>query len=320
MMRPLLQQQRTDERLLIGISEPDDAAVYRMDDQTALVFTADFITPVVDDAYMWGAIAAVNSMSDVYAMGGRPALVLNIVGFPKDMPTEIATKVMEGGFTQVREAGALVVGGHTVEDEEPKFGLAVIGFANPNQLLRKGNAKPGDYVVLTKSIGTGLLAKCGKHAVIAKEHLDIAQRSMLTSNKVASEVAITHRLSAGTDVTGFALLGHMSEMANLSHVQFDISYDSIPVLPGALIQAKDGSYWPTKTWENQEYFGGTIEFSPNLQSFQKDLLFSPETSGGLLVTVSADKLENVLSDLRVKGQVGHVIGRVTAGEGIVVRP
>ncbi len=318
-MKPFLESQYVDDRLLIGISKPDDAAVYQVSDDLALVFTTDFITPVVDDAYAWGAIAAINSMSDIYAMGGRPALVLNIAGFPKDMPNDIAMQVMQGGFDCVRDAGALVVGGHTVEDEEPKYGLAVIGFARPDQLLRKGGAKQDDYLVLTKPLGTGLMAKCGKHAVILKEHLDTAKHSMLRSNKIASEVAVKHGLSAGTDITGFALLGHLTEMAQLANVKFDIFYKSIPVLPGALTQAEDGSYWPTKTWQNQEYFGDAVDFDKELRSYQRDLLFSPETSGGLLLAVAPEKLDAVLSDLTANDNPGYVIGRVHSGEGITVQ-
>ncbi|PWI58481.1 selenide, water dikinase SelD [Sulfoacidibacillus thermotolerans] len=317
-MEPLLQSQRVDERLLIGLDRPDDAAVYQVHEDLALVFTADFITPVVDDAYTYGAIAAINSLSDVYAMGGRPVLALNLVGFPKDMPKQIATEIMRGGFERVQEAGALVVGGHTVEDEEPKFGLAVVGFVHPKHILRKGAAMPGDVILLTKSIGTGLLAKCGKHAVIAKEHLETASRSMSKSNRVASEIAVRHGVLAATDVTGFALLGHLMEMATLAQVGIELSYKSIPILPGALAQARDGSYWPTKTWENMEHFGESIEFASSLAAYQQSLLFSPETSGGLILTVPSEKVDAIMADFKAQGESAQVIGRVVSGRGFVV--
>lgn len=317
-MEPLLTSQIDDPRLLIGIREPDDAAVYQIDDETAIIFTADFITPVVDDAFTWGAIAAANSISDVYAMGGRPVLALNIVGFPKDMPTQVSRKVIEGGLSKAKEAGVLIVGGHTVEDEEPKFGMAVIGFVHPDQLIRKGGAKVGDKIVLTKPIGSGLLAKCGKNTVVAPEDQRQLEQHLMLLNKVASEVAVKHRVKGGTDITGFAILGHATEMAKLAGVQFRIKNSLMPVLPAALEQAQEGSYWPTKTWENEEHFGDYIEFAANLESFRRNLLYSPETSGGLLLTVAADEIDAYMSDMQAANVDVWVIGEVVEGRGIVV--
>lgn len=317
-MQPLLTSQSVDPRLLVGLAEPDDAAVYQLTEDTAVIMTADFITPVVDDAYTWGAIAATNSISDIYAMGGRPLIALNIVGFPKDMPPEIGQKVIQGGLDAAKDANLLIVGGHTVQDEEPKFGLAVLGLVHPNRIIRKGGAKVGDALVLTKPIGSGLLAKCGKNAVIPEEHLQTAQKHMLTSNRLASETAVKHQVRSGTDVTGFGLLGHGMEMAEASHVRFQFSLSAIPLLDGALKQAQDGSYWPSKTWENEEYFSSRIQFDDNLLIYEKYLLYSPETSGGLLLSVPSDVIDQFMIDLRAQGGLGWVVGEVLPGEGISV--
>lgn len=310
--------QSVDPKLLIGLDHPDDAAVYQITEDTALVFTADFITPVVDDAYTWGAIAANNSMSDVYAMGGTPLIVLNLAGFPKDMPVEISRKVIEGGLSQVKEAGGLVVGGHTVEDEEPKFGLAVIGTVNPNRIIRKSGARPGDVLVLTKKLGSGLLAKCGKNSAISQEALDKAAASMLQSNRVASQSAVRANVAGGTDITGFALLGHAVEMADAASVRFRIRYRTIEFLPEALSEAQKGSHWPTKTFENQDHFSSRVEFQAALSEFEKLLLYSPETSGGLLLAVPEDAVNAFLNDLKKAGQAAFAIGQVEEGTGVVV--
>ncbi|OFW80330.1 MAG: selenide, water dikinase SelD [Alicyclobacillus sp. RIFOXYA1_FULL_53_8] len=318
-MQPLLTQQSLDSNLLIGLDEPDDAAVYQLTDDLAVILTADFITPVVDDAYAWGAIAATNSISDVYAMGGKPLIALNLVGFPKDIPPEIAQRVIQGGLDKAREAGVLIVGGHTVQDEEPKFGMAVLGLVHPNRIIRKGGAEVGDKLVLTKPIGSGLLAKCGKSAAVPEEHLQAAQEHMLTSNRVASETAVRHLLKSGTDVTGFGLLGHAVEMAEAAQVQFRFSFKAVPILGGAMDQAQEGSHWPSKTWENEEYFSSHISFPEHLNLYQKYLLYSPETSGGLLLAVPAAKLDVFLSDLHEHGGKCWVIGDVTAGNGITIQ-
>lgn len=318
-MQPLLTQQSLDTRLLIGLDEPDDAAVYQLTDDLAVILTADFITPVVDDAYTWGAIAATNSISDVYAMGGQPLIALNLVGFPKDIPPEIAQRVIQGGLDKAREAGVLIVGGHTVQDEEPKFGMAVLGIVHPERIIRKGRAEVGDSLVLTKPIGSGLLAKCGKSAAVPEEHMRAAQEHMLTSNRLASEVAVRQHLKGGTDVTGFGLLGHAVEMAEAARVQFRLSFKAVPILGGAMEQAQEGSHWPTKTWENEEYFSNHISFPEHLNLYEKYLLYSPETSGGLLLAVPSTRLGTFLSDLHEHGGVAWVIGEVVAGEGITVQ-
>lgn len=318
MMQPLIAAQSFDPRLLIGLDEPDDAAVYKLSEDTAVIFTADFITPVVDDAYTWGAIAATNSISDIYAMGGRPLIALNLVGFPKDMPIEVAQNVIRGGLDTAREANLLIVGGHTVQDEEPKFGLAVLGLVHPERIIRKGGAKVGDVLVLTKPLGSGLLAKCGKNAAIPEEHLDAAKNHMLTSNRAASEIAVQYRLTSGTDVTGFGLLGHGMEMAEASGVHIRFSFSSLPLLSGALSQAKDGSYWPSKTWENEEFFSARIQVAEELTIYEKYLLYSPETSGGLLLSVPSEVVDNFLTDARKRGTSVWVIGDVLEGKGISV--
>lgn len=317
-MRPLLDTQEVSPRVLSGMHNADDAAVYVLDDKTALIFTADFITPVVDDAYAYGTIAATNSLSDVYAMGGKPAIALNLVGFPKEMPKEIMQQIIQGGLDATKAAAAIIVGGHTVEDEEPKFGMAVIGFADPARIIRKGGAKVGDRLILTKPIGTGLLAKCGKNAVLLESHLEAAQASMMRSNRRASETAVHHHVAGGTDVTGFGLLGHAYEMAAAAEVKFTLKLAQIPILAGAKEQAQKGEYWPTKVWENIEHFGSHVRFSDALVDFERQLLFSPETSGGLLLSMGAEVAGDFLKDLHAQGQDAWEIGSVDAGDGIDV--
>ena len=307
-----------DPRLLIGLEEPDDAAVYQLADDMAVILTADFITPVVDDAYTWGAIAATNSMSDVYAMGGRPVIALNLVGLPKEMPPEVAQRVVQGGLDRTREAGALIVGGHTVQDEEPKFGMAVLGLVHPDRILRKGGAKDADRLILTKPIGSGLMAKCGKNSAVPEEHLAQAQHSMLTSNRIASEVAVEFGLKGATDITGFGLIGHATEMANASNTRFQIHYSKVPLLLGALDQAVNGGYWPSKTWENEEYFSHQVNFAEDLDVYRRHLLYSPETSGGLLLCVPSQQVESFLATLEQRGSMGWDIGFVETGAGLNV--
>lgn len=311
--------QSFDPRLLIGLNEPDDAAVYQLTEDTAIIFTADFITPVVDDAYTWGAIAATNSISDIYAMGGRPLIALNLVGFPKDMPVEVAQNVIRGGLDTAKEANLLIVGGHTVQDEEPKFGLAVLGLVHPDRIIRKGGAKVGHVLVLTKPIGSGLLAKCGKNAAIPEEHLEAAKNHMLKSNRIASEIAVQYRLTSGTDITGFGLLGHAAEMAEASKVHFRFSFSKVPLLDGARSQAKNGNYWPSKTWENEEYFSARgVHFAEDLLLYEKYLLYSPETSGGLLLSVPEEIADDILTDLKNRGTSAWIVGDVLPGTGISV--
>ena len=320
LMEPLLGMQAHDPRLLVGLDQPDDAAVYQVSDNVHLVFTMDFITPVVDDAWTWGAIAATNAMSDVWAMGGRPILALNVAAFPKDMPAEIGSQVIRGGVDATRRAGAMVVGGHTVEDEEPKYGLAVVGLVNPHQLIRKNGAQVGDRLVLTKPVGSGLLAKCGKNISVADDVLAAAVQNMLRLNRVASETAVEVGVLGGTDVTGFGILGHGLEMTKEANVQFRLHYGMLPILSGAEEEAKAGRNFPGKTWQNQEYFASRVTFHETLPQHRQNLLWAPETSGGLLLAVPAMRVEKFMQGLHTLGEEAWVIGEVEPGEGVVVLP
>lgn len=310
--------QEVSVRVISGMHNADDAAVYLLDDETALIFTADFITPVVDDAYAYGKIAATNSLSDIYAMGGKPTLALNLVGFPKEMPKDVMRQIIQGGLDGAKAAGAIIVGGHTVEDEEPKFGMAVIGFAHPDRLIKKGGAKAGDKLVLTKPLGTGLLAKCGKNAMIAETDLQAAQQSMMRSNKNASELAVKYGVVGGTDVTGFGLLGHAHEMAQAAGVSFRLHMSTMTFLSGAREQAQLGEYWPTKVWENIDHFGNHVSFAPTVAEYEQRLLFSPETSGGLLLSVPGAVASAFVQELHDRGEHALVIGEVEDGHDLAV--
>ncbi|RIV21848.1 selenide, water dikinase SelD, partial [Alicyclobacillaceae bacterium I2511] len=315
LVEPLVGMQTFDPRLLVGLDHPDDAAVYQVSDDVTLVFTMDFITPVVDDAWTWGAIAATNAMSDIWAMGGRPILALNMAAFPKDMPVQVGSQVIGGGVDASRRAGALVVGGHSVEDEEPKYGLAVVGLVNPHQLIRKNGAKVGDRLVLTKPVGGGLLVKLGKSATTGVDGMAMAIENMLRLNRVASELAIQTGVFGGTDVTGFGILGHGVEMAREAGVQFRLHYGMLPVLDGAVEEAKAGRNFPGKTWQNKEYFATSVDFDEALPQHLQNLLWSPETSGGLLLSVPPERTEKFVQALRVLGEEAWVVGEVESGAG-----
>lgn len=298
---------------------PDDAAVYRLNAEQAIIATTDFFPPVVDDPYEFGAIAAANALSDVYAMGGEPLFALNLAAFPEDLPPEVATEILRGGAEKVREAGAVIAGGHTVTDKEPKYGLAVTGLVHPERLLTKGGARPGDVLVLTKPLGTGVITTANKNGKADAADVRGAVDSMMTLNRTASRAARAAQVHALTDITGYSLLGHAHEMAHLSGARLTIRYDALPWMPGAKRYA-EAWIFPGGTGRNAEYYRRWVAFERALAEWEQHLLFDPQTSGGLLMALATEQGEGVLADLRAAGDEGWVIGSVEAGSGeIIVR-
>jgi selenide,water dikinase len=303
--------------LLVGLGEPDDAAVWQLDDDRALVVTTDFFTPVVDDAYDYGAIAAANALSDVYAMGGKPFLALNVAALPPDLPTEVITNILRGGAEVARQAGVVIAGGHTVQDKEPKYGLVVLGFVNPQHMLTKKGLHPGDILVLTKPLGFGTTTTALKREQADPADVAEAVMWMKKLNKVAAELALEFDLHSGTDVTGFSLLGHTYEMAEASGVGVRFSYNKIRFISGARRYAEQ-LIFPGGSYDNRLYFGSNVHFDPALDEPSQMLLFDSQTSGGLLLAVPPDKLDQLLSRATQMEQPVWVIGEVIQGRGIEV--
>jgi selenide,water dikinase len=300
-----------DPALLVGADTLDDAAIYLLTDDIALVQTVDFFTPVVDDPYDFGRIAAANAFSDVYAMGGQPLTALNIVCFPSEaLPLEVLGLILRGGAESALLAGATIVGGHTIDDPEPKYGMAVTGIVKPGEQLTNAAARAGDYLVLTKPLGTGIVATAIKKGSTDAIVIAAATESMTKLNKDASEVARAHGLKAVTDVTGFGLLGHLGEMCRASAVSAEIWFDRLPFLPGAAVLAKQGAI-PGGTRRNLEYAESWTDFSADLETWQRLLAADAQTSGGLLLSVPEPLLQAVLADLQDRRSlVSAVIGRM----------
>lgn len=297
------------ENLIVGIETSDDAAVYRLSDEIAVIQTLDFFTPVVDDPYVFGQIAAANSLSDVYAMGGKPTLALNIVCFPNCLNIDILGEILKGGADKVIEAGAIVIGGHSVEDDEPKYGLSVMGIVHPDKVLKNYGCKVGEVLILTKPLGTGIISTAIKAEMASKEAYDIAVKVMSTLNKYAGEIIMEHEISACTDITGFGIMGHCYEMANGSKISLRLFKDNIPYIKEAKEYAKMGLV-PAGSYNNKAYLKGKYELG-DTEEWLEDILFDPQTSGGLLVSCSvaeAEKLMLRLSELELKSQIiGEVI-------------
>ena len=307
-----------DPNLLVGVDTADDAAVYRLNDATALVQTVDFFPPVVDDAFSFGAIAAANAFSDVYAMGGRPLLALNIVGFPVDLPKEILGRVLQGGAAKAEEAGVLVIGGHTVDDAEPKYGMAVTGTVEPGRQITNAGARPGDALVLTKPIGTGIITTAGKREQVSADVLDNAVAVMSTLNKAASEAMVEVGVHACVDVTGFGLIGHLLGMLKASNVSAEVSFPDVPLLDGAESLAADGVV-PGGTQRNRKAAETSVEWMPELREHEKLLLCDAQTSGGLMMAVVEDRKDALLAGLQSRGVSAAVVGRITDGTPRMVR-
>jgi len=297
----------------------DDAAVYQIDDETAVVQTLDFFPPVVDDPWTYGAIAAANAMSDVYAMGAEVVLCLNIAGFPEDMAPSILTDVFTGGADKVAEAGALIAGGHTVIDAEPKYGLSVMGLVHPARLLTKAGALPGDALILAKALGTGLILTASKRDAVAAEHVQAAIDSMLLLNRHASHIAIEAGAHALTDVTGFGIAGHALEVADHSGVQLQLSFAALPLLAGALEYATAGVEFGGSN-RNRSQLGPRVTLDASLGEIPQRLIFDPQTSGGLLMALPTDVAGATVTRLKAGGYAAAVIGHAVEGAGVTFTP
>ncbi len=305
--------------ILVGNDQSDDAAVYRINDSQAIVQTLDFFTPIVDDPYTFGAIAAANALSDIYAMGAKPLFALNIVGFPSDrLPMEVLKEILKGASDKAAEAGIQVIGGHTVDDTEPKFGMAVTGIIHPDKILRNSGAKPGDILILTKPIGTGILATAMKRGISDQQFNNLAIYHMLALNKTAAEVMLTFPVSTATDISGFGLLGHLHEMTSASALDAEITAGHVPILPGAEDMAVAGII-PGGTLNNLEYAGKFTAWDERISYIKKVLLCDAQTSGGLLVAMPESHADAFVQELNKSGINGEIIGKmVSEGTGLII--
>jgi len=303
--------------LLVGLGQPDDAAVWRLDDDRALVVTTDFFTPVVDDPYDFGAIAAANALSDVYAMGGKPFLALNIATLPNDLPIEIGSAILRGGAEKAKEAGVVVAGGHTIQDKEPKYGLVAIGFVDPRKAISKQGARPGDKLFLTKPLGFGVTNTAVKRELATPEEEAEVVSWMRRLNKTASELAVKFELRGGTDITGFGLLGHCWEMASGAGLQIRIHFDAVPFTSAARKFAEQGTF-PAGSLDNRKYYSPHVTFASGIEKWEQTLLFDAQTSGGLLLAVPESKAAAFAAEAASLEQPAWQIGEVLAGQGIEV--
>jgi len=302
---------------LVGLDDPDDAAVWKLDEQRALVVTTDFFTPVVDDPYDYGAIAAANALSDVYAMGGIPFLALNIAALPPDLPPQISGEILRGGAEAAHQAGVVIAGGHTIQDKEPKYGLVVIGFVHPQHFLSKRGAKPGDKLVLTKPLGFGTTTTALKQGKADPQDIAEVVGWMKKLNKTASEIAVQLQLTTATDVTGFSLLGHAWEIANLSLVGLHFDFQAIPFISCARKYGEEFIF-PGGSADNRLYYSEYVDFSSSISEAEQMLLFDAQTSGGLLLVVPAEKITRLEEKAQELQQPFWVIGEVTNTQRIKV--
>lgn len=300
--------------MLVGNETGDDAAIYRIDERVALVLTNDFFAPIVDDPYNYGQIAAANALSDVYAVGGRPITALNIAAFPRDLGPDVIAKILEGGQSKAEEAGILIIGGHTVDDAEPKYGLAVTGIVTPGKQITNANAQVGDVLILTKAIGSGFITTAGKAGTAPDDAIAAAVESMATLNKGAADAMNSVGVSAATDVTGFGLLGHLSQMAKASGVSATLNWSKIPLLTGALDLAHAGST-SGGTRRNMEALEGKVILDEGISEFEFMVLADAQTSGGMLISVAKDRADALVKSL-VDNETLHcaVVGRITSDE------
>jgi len=303
--------------LIVGLEVSDDAAVFKINDQVAVIQTIDFFTPVVDDPYDYGAIAAANAMSDIYAMGGEVTLALNVCGFPPDLPDDIVSQILLGGADKIAEAGGALAGGHTIDAKEPTYGLAVMGLVPPDRVWTKGGARPGDVLILTKPLGVGMVTTALKGEIADPAHVAEAVKSMKRLNRDAAHLIGQVGANACTDVTGFSLLGHGHEMAQKGGVQLQVFFDAIPFVAGAVEYAEDNLF-PGGSCNNQRAYEQHVDFAPGLSEEMQLLLFTPETSGGLLAAVDPDKIDTLRALFAGAGDPCWVIGKVREGKGIKV--
>jgi len=301
------------EKLLIGLDKADDAAVYSLTDDIALIQTLDFFTPVVDDPYLFGQIAAANALSDVYAMGGQPILAMNIVGFPSCLEAEILSQILQGGADKVKEAGASLCGGHTVEDDEPKYGLSVTGTVHPDKLLSNSGIKKGDLILLTKPLGTGVMVSAIKGGFTGGDESNPAVKSMLTLNNTALKYFDQYQINACTDVTGFGLIGHLLEMSENSSLQIEVEAPEIPVFKGVREFAESGLL-PAGAYKNRDNYEKFVSESGKRDQILYDLMYDPQTSGGLLISVAEEDAAELLIDLYAEGMDVAVIAKAYKGK------
>jgi len=300
----------------VGLDRADDAGVYRVTDDIAIIQTVDFFTPIVDDPYWFGQIAAANALSDVYAMGGVPKTAMNLVAFPlKEMEIEVLRQIIQGGLDKLREAGVALIGGHSVEDSELKYGLSVTGFIHPDRIITKGGLQEGDRLILTKPLGTGIINTAIKGGLASEEIIDTVTRLMATLNREAADVMSLYPVHACTDITGFGLIGHLAEMIVETGIGIRLKSERIPIIPEALEYAGIGLV-PAGTYNNREFRESITEFGPSVDRLTQDVLFDPQTSGGLLICLDGEKADELLHDLKQKGvKKAAIIGEVISGSG-----
>ncbi len=299
-----------DDNLIVGLETSDDAAVYKINDDLAIIQTLDFFTPVVDDPYTFGQIAATNSLSDIYAMGGEPKIALNIVCFPDCLKPEVLAEILRGGSDKVMESGAVIAGGHSVSDDEPKYGLSVTGFVHPTKVLTNSNAKVGDVLVLTKPIGLGVINTAIKAELVNEEVYNKAVKVMTTLNRFGKDaIDRAGGVNSLTDITGFGLLGHALEMAEGSDVTIKILANKVPIIDGAMEYANMGLV-PAGAYSNRKHVGKSVLFKQEIPKYLEDILFDPQTSGGLLISIKRDNLDLLLQELLKSPVEFAVIGEV----------
>ncbi len=318
-LRPLQNQFSSEAHpeLLVGLGVADDAAVYRLNEQQAIINTVDFFTPVVDEPYDYGAIAAANAMSDVYAMGGEVLFALNIAAFPPDLDPLVVTEILRGGADKVIEAGGVIAGGHTIQDKEPKYGLAVTGLVHPDHIFTKGGARPGDRLILSKPLGTGTISTALKRDIAHPDHAAAMIESMKRLNRCAAVAGQAVGVRAATDITGFGLLGHAAEMTQAGRVRFRFLMSAMPLLPGATDYAAAWIF-PGGSHNNKAFYGHLVHFDANIPEDRQMLLWDAQTSGGMLLAVPAERVDDFFAECAEHQQKAWVVGEVIEGEGIEV--
>lgn len=299
----------THPGLMVGIETRDDAGVFKLSDDMAIIQTMDFFTPMVDDPFIFGQIAAVNAINDIYAMGGTPITAMNLVCFPQCGDMQVLRRILEGGISKIKEAGAVLVGGHTVDDNEPKYGLSVTGLIKPDLLVSNCNARPGDVLILTKPLGTGIIATAIKAGMASAESQQEAAKWMSTLNRESCAAMMETGVNSATDVTGFGLIGHLYEMASASNVFIELHTDKIPLIKETREYAGMGLI-PAGAYTNRDYLRDKADIAPDVDPTLADLIFSPETAGGLLISVEASREELLLDKLKNRGGLACTIGRV----------
>jgi selenide,water dikinase len=307
----------TNARVLVGYGDSDDAGVYLLRDDIGLVQTVDFFTPIVDDPYDFGRIAATNALSDVYAMGGRPLSALNIVAFPEDLDLSILAQILEGGASVARDADVAILGGHTIKDAEPKYGMAVTGIVDPQRIVTNAGARIGDALVLTKPLGTGILTTARKRGTLASEELGEAIAAMTTLNDRAAEAMLAAGAHAATDITGFGLLGHAENMARASRVRLIFDSTAVPFMKRVLALIADGVV-PGGTRHNAQTHATFTDFAPSVPQEVRVGLSDAQTSGGLLISIARENLAMLVAELSDRSTMAAVVGEVCSGSGIEV--